>query len=94
MGKNPSIIFRELYRKAKNKEGMITSLNGSNKPYEMGKEDGCYYVPYKEVVRDFLVEGYTEGKAIKHIDQWVDYDLVFIRFSDGYKYVGFSKRGI
>lgn len=94
MGKNPSIIFRELYRKAKNKEGMIDSLGGSNVPHTLGKEDKCLYVTYKEVIKDFLKEGYTENRAIKHIEQWVDYDIIFIRYYDGYKYIGFSKEGI
>lgn len=94
MGKNPSIIFRELYRKAKNRDGMIASVNGSNTPHNLGKQDDCYYVAYKEVIKDFLKEGYAESKAIKHIEQWIDYDLVFVRFDEGYKYIGFSKKGI
>lgn len=94
MGKNPSIIFRELYRKAKNVDGMISSVDGHNTPYDLGRQDGCYYVNYKEVVKDFLKEGYSEGRAVKHIEQWIDSDLLFVRFSDGVKFIGFSKDGI
>ena len=91
MGKNPSIIFRELYKKAKHRDSITSSVNGSSGPYDMGKQDGCYYVTEKEVIKNFLIEGYSEQKAERHIDQWIEYDIVFVRYKDGYKYIGFNK---
>ena len=91
MGKNPSTIFRELYRKAKHRNGIIGSVEGSNPAYEMNMQDGCFYVTEKEVIKDFLLEGYSESRANKHIDQWIEYDILFVRYWNGYKYIGFSK---
>jgi hypothetical protein len=93
MGKNPSTIFRELYKVSKDRSKKAESIGGTNHIIEMEKQDGCYYVPYKEVVSNFLVEGYSERIANVHIDKWVDYDLLFIRYSDGFKYIGFNKKG-
>ena len=91
MGKNPSTIFRELYRKAKNREARVSSTGGSTVSIDMGKQDGCVYVTEKEVLQNFLIEGYSEFRANKHILQWIDYDLLFVRYNNGYKYIGFSK---
>ncbi len=91
MGKNPSTIFRELYRKAKNREGKANSTGFTNAVMEMGKQDGCVYVTEKEVIQNFMIEGYSELRANKHIAQWIDYDLLFIRYNNGYKYIGFTK---
>lgn len=93
MGKNPNTIFRELYKKSKERYKKAESIGGSNPIIEMDKQDGCYYIPYKEVVSNFLIEGYSEHKATIHIDKWVDYDLLFIRYSNGFKYVGFAQGG-
>ena len=91
MGKNPSTIFRELYRTAKHREGKYTSMGGTNGLLEMSKQDGCVYVTEKEVIQSFMIEGYSELRANKHILQWIDYDLLFVRYNNGYKYIGFSK---
>lgn len=91
MGKNPSTIFRELYRKAKNKEAWADSTGSTNIVLQMGKQDGCVYVTEKEVMQKFMIEGYSEIRANKHILQWIDYDLLFVRYNNGYKYIGFAK---
>ena len=91
MGKNPNTIFRELYRKAKNREAKAISVGSTNSVLEMGKQDGCVYVTEKEVIQNFMIEGYSELRANKHILQWIDYDLLFIRYNNGFKYIGFSK---
>lgn len=90
MGKNPSTIYKEIYRKAQHRQDTITSQGLKTPITEMNAQDKCLYVLYKEVVKEFLLEGYSEQRAIKHIDQWIDYDLIFTRYSDGYKFVGFS----
>ena len=94
MGKNPNIIFRELSSKAENKRDKIESLKGTNQILEAGIKDKCNYVTYKEVVKSFLLEGYTESRAEKHIKQWLDYDLVTSRYIDGTRFLGFSDGGI
>ena len=91
MGKNPNTIIRELYRKAEHRQNVASSTNGTNPLVEMSKQDKCLYMTYKEVVQNFLIEGYSEQKAIKHIQQGIDYDLAFVRYNNGFKYVGFSK---
>ena len=91
MGKNPSTIFRELYRKAKHRENKITSEGGSSIVLDMNKQDGCVYITEKEVIQTFLTEGYSELRANKHIDQWIDYDLLFVRYNNGFKFIGFPK---
>lgn len=93
MGKIPSTIFRELYRKSKDRTEKIGSADGENPVYAMSKQDGCYYVSYKEVMQRFLIEGYSEKKAMAHIQKWIDYDLIFQRYNNGYKYIGFVKQG-
>jgi hypothetical protein len=49
----------------------------------------------KEVVKSFILEGYSEHRANCHISKWLDYDLITVRFtSDGTKYIGFPKGGL
>lgn len=91
MGKNPNTIFKEIYRKAKHRQEAIVSTGNTNDTIKMSNQDKCLYVPYKEVIKEFLMEGYPEQRAIKHIDQWIDYDLIFVRYSDGYKYIGLTQ---
>lgn len=91
MGKNPSTIFRELYIKAKHRKGVADSVDGTNAVTEMERQDKCLYVTEKEVIQNFMIEGYSELRANRHILQWIDYDLLFVRYNNGYKYIGFSK---
>ena len=90
MGQNPSIIFRQLYSKAKHRQETIESIDGAaadNVLYKMNTADHCYYLFYKEVIKEFLLQGYSEQKAEKHIKQWVDYDLASVTYRDGYKLI-------
>ena len=94
MGQNPSIIFKQLYSKAKHKQRAIESIGGASGTdgliCKMNNKDHCYYVPYKDVVREFLLQGYSEQKAEKHITQWLDYELAWITYCDGFKLMGFA----
>ena len=91
MGKNPNVIFRELYAKAKKRHELATNADGTTQdPIAiMEKEDHCYYTVYSKVVKSFILEGYSEQKADKHIMQWVDNDILTIRMRNGWRYVGF-----
>lgn len=95
MGKNPNTIFRELYKRARIRHGKIEKSGGKNPVYDMDKEDGCYYVLNKEVIKSFILEGYSEKRANCHITKWLDYDLITVRYDcDGTKYIGFPKGGL
>ena len=91
MGKNPNVIFRELYVKAKRRHGLALNEDGSTQdPIAiMELEDHCFYTTYSKVVKCFILEGYSEQKANKHIMQWVDNDILTIRTKNGWRYVGF-----
>ena len=93
MGKNPNVIFRELYRHEKRKTMMVNSVSDAVKDRiaKLGEQDGCYYIPYKDVVKAFMIEGYPENKAIKHITSWIDNDLITDRYSEGYHLIGFHE---
>ena len=90
MGKNPNVIFRELYRKAKKRHDAVI-MTGAEKDFRvsMEEQDHCYYTAYNQVVKAFIIEGHSEQKADKHIMQWVDNDLLSIRLYDGWRYIGF-----
>ena len=90
MGKNPSNIFRELYAEAKQRQKTIGSVDGSIKGmvYRLSEEDHCYYVMYDRVIKVFLKEGYPVKKAEKHITQWIDNDLITMRYAEGYRLIG------
>ena len=91
MGRTPNVIFRELYRNAKKKIDKINSLDDNiNKPMiaQISKEDHCYYVYYQDVVKAFMMEGYSEEKAVKHIMKWLDNDFLTARYMDKYKLIG------
>lgn len=96
MGKNPSAIFRDLYKRAKQTQDIIASIpdaKGSKLIAEMNEQDGCYYVTFETVIKSFLMEGYSVSRANKHIDQWIDYDILFVRYKDGFKFIGFGRAG-
>ena len=95
MGELPSTIFREIYKRTSERHRKAESIEGGVNPvFEMSKEDGCFYVPYKEVLQRFIIAGYSEKKATARIQDWVNNDLLYVRYSNGYKYIGFSKDGI
>lgn len=98
VGQNPSIIFKQLYSKAKHRQETVKSIDGlsiDNVLYKANAADHCYYLFYNEVVKEFLLQGYSEQKAEKHIKQWIDYDLVSVAYRDGYKLLSLSlDRGV
>lgn len=90
MGQNPSIIFKQLYDRAKHRQETVKSIDGvttDNVLYKLNAADHCYYLFYKEVIKEFLLQGYSEQKAEKHIKQWIDYDLAAVAYRDGYKLI-------
>lgn len=91
MGKNPSVIFKQLYKQAKNKEATLSKdgLTGLDLIiHQMNAKDECFYVPYTEVIREFLIEGYSEARAKKHITQWINHDLLVTNTYGRYKLIG------
>ena len=88
MGKNPSMIFKDLYRSAKTKQSVSkeNELSGIDRTiYDLSIKNSLYYVTYAEAMRHFLMEGYSEQKATKHLQQWADYDLAWPVKHKGYK---------
>lgn len=90
MGKIPSTIFRELYKKAKERNDTIAQIGADSPVYTMNQADKCYYILYRDVVQKFVLEGYSEKKALAHIQTWADYDMIAIRYNGNYKFVGFD----
>ena len=90
MGKNPCSIFRELYSESKRKQDKIASIPDvvKSRIHLMSEEDHCCYVMYTDVIRKFLKEGYPERKALKHIQEWADNDLLMVRYAEGYRLIG------
>ena len=92
MGKNPGIIIkeqralaREAYNRAEsagipNDEILIDARNRFN----------CTCGYYADLLRAFMIEGYTVARADKHIKEWVENDLLFVTFLNGYKVVGYG----
>ena len=93
MGKNPCSIFRELYSESKRKQDKIASIPDvvKSRIHQMSDEDHCCYVFYTDVIKKFLKEGYPERKALKHIQEWADNDLLMERYAEGYHLIGISE---
>ena len=93
MSRTPTVIFRELYRKAKRaKDTTIAESDPNHIPpiVQFGIEDKCCYVPYTKVMATFLKEGYCEKKAEKHISVWIANDILTMRYTpEGYRLIGF-----
>ena len=95
MGKNPNMIFRELYRYAKSKQTSFIDDDKTDKLdrtiHELSMKDNIYYILYAEAVRKFLIEGYSEDKALRHITQWANYDMASPIKYKGYKLLGLAE---
>ena len=88
MGKNPSMIFKDLCGSAKTKQTISKKeeLTGIDEViYDLTIRDKCFYVPYSDAIRQFLMEGYSEQRALKHLKQWAQYDLAWPTKYEGYK---------
>jgi len=93
MAKLPSSILRQLSARAKEKTKMINSQNVdvSDTPLiKAHNKTGNYYLMYDDVIRSFLITGYTENVAEKYIKVWKEYDLVDVWYLDTYKLIGFD----
>lgn len=92
MGRTPNVIFRELYKQQKKKNDAIKAQGAETPFMKLNEEDHCCYVIYQEAVKAFMMEGYSEQKAIKHITTWLDNDFLTTRYTDtGYRLIGIYK---
>lgn len=96
MGRTPNVIFRELYKREKKKSETIRAVGAEKTPIMiMNEQDHCLYVTQQEVIKAFMMEGYSEQKALKHITTWLDNDFLTARYTrEGYKLIGIYKRVI
>lgn len=91
MGRTPNVIFRELYKQQKKKTDAIRAQGATTPVMKMNEEDHCLYVLYQTAVKAFMMEGYSEQKAIKHITTWLDNDFLRIRYDGVYRYLGIDR---
>ena len=91
MGKDPGLILKQQIAKAIHRIKTADSAENDNVMTRVHDKTGSYCLPYNEVVKAFLVEGYTDTKAEKYIAKWADYDLVWIGYIEGYHLIGFSE---
>lgn len=89
MGKDPGLILKQQIAKAKHRVETIDSAENDTILTRMYKENRSYCMLYKDVVKAFLAEGYTDAKADRYIAKWADYDLVWTGYVEGYHLVGF-----
>lgn len=91
MGKNPSVIIREQAAKAKRR---LEKIRDSHSPggilYEESQKNNCYCGYYNDLLKAFMIEGYSQKKAEKHINEWVDNDFLWIGTRGGYEIVGYG----
>ena len=92
MGKNPCIIIKEQGAKARKKRDKIDSLgsNGSVLEIASKKNNGLTYGFYDDLVKAFMIEGYPAHRAEKHIQEWIDNDLLSTLWIEGYHLVGYD----
>lgn len=95
MAKLPSSILKQLTAKAKERTEMIKSIedagNVSDTPLIKAHiKTGNYYLFYDDVIRSFLITGYSENAAEKYIRQWKEYDMVDEWHLDKHRILGFD----
>ena len=95
MAKLPSSILKQLSAKAKERTTKVKSVEGAEGVEETPLikahlKTGMYYLFYSDVIRSFLLSGYSESAAEKYINQWKDYDLVEVWYLDRNKIIGFD----
>ena len=92
MARLPSSILKQELARAVDKASKIESHKDSVNYSVLMKaheDTGNYYLMYKDVIRSFLLEGYSEEKAEKYLKHWYDYDIISVEWVEGYKLVGF-----
>lgn len=98
MARLPASILKQLSAKAKDSTEKIKSLGvptGDNQVLMKANEKtGNYYLMYNDAIRSFLIAGYSENAAEKHINAWKEYDLADVWYLDKYKIIGFNSREI
>ena len=94
MAKLPASLLKQLSARAKDNTEKIKSLGnpvGDNQVLMKANEKtGNYYLMYDDVIRSFLIAGYGESAAEKHIKLWNQYDLTDVWYLDRYKIIGFA----
>lgn len=94
MGKNPSIIIKEQGAKARRKREKMDSVKHSGESVldkaSKTNKNALIYGFYDDLVKAFIVEGYTTKKAEKHIREWIDNDLLSMMWLDGFQLVGYD----
>lgn len=94
----PASILKQLTAIAKDRTEKIkstgTPASDSQVLMKAHEKTGNYYLMYNDAIRSFLIAGYSEKIAMKHIDSWKDYDLADIWYLDKYKLIGFNAHDI
>ena len=94
MAKLPASLLKQLSAKAKDSTEKIRSsghpVGDLQVLMKANEKTGNYYLMYDEAIRAFLIAGYGETAAEKHIKLWKDYDLADVWYLDKYKIIGFN----
>lgn len=94
MARLPASILKQLSALAKDRTEKIKStgdpIGESQVLMKANEKTGNYYLMYNDVIRTFLIAGYGETTAEKHIKLWKDYDLADVWYLDKYKIIGFD----
>ena len=98
MARLPSSILKQLTARAKETKERMLSTEGSAPEHHVllkaNENTGNYYLMYDDVIRTFLIAGYSESSAEKYINYWKDYDFADTLYLDRYKLIGFDLREI
>ena len=94
MARLPASLLKQLSARAKDSTEKIKStgypIGDSQVLMKANEKTGNYYLMYDEAIRAFLIAGYGESAAEKHIKLWKDYDLADVWYLDKYKIIGFN----
>ena len=94
MAKLPSSILKQLTARAKERTNKIRSNEDFDSSdtvlIKAHNKTGNYYLMYSDVIRSFLVAGYSENAAEKYIKTWNEYDMAEVWYLDNYKVIGFN----
>lgn len=94
----PSSILKQLTARAIKRTEKIKSAVDVDKIdtplIKANKKTGNYYLMYDEVIRCFLLAGYSEMKAEKYIKLWKENNLADVWYLDSYRIIGFAPNEI
>lgn len=98
MAKLPASLLKQLSAIAKDSTEKIKStgspIDDDRVLMKANERTGNYYLMYDRAIRAFLIAGYSESAAEKHITAWRDYDLIDVWYLDKYKIIGFNAHEI